>query len=497
MSATSAIAKRIGTLSQRQSVGGTLNLAVNSALGKTSYKELGLNELYPSPEYSEPVLAPCETNISTLANGMRVVSRVTNDPITNIGLFVNAGSRYSTPETSGIGHFLESCAPEGTMNINPNRFTENLARTGSGLMVQSFRDAMLYQVETFERHSDFALESIAELIWNPRLEDYRIRKMKKEYLCRRGDVMKEAESEIPEYMHQAAYQGNTLGLPLFCDAHSINNVSRAVIDDFINVFYQPQRMICVGVGIDHSKLERIASEALGDLKNDEQFANIQREEARYTGGQLKSKYAFDNNEDTHISLIFETEHWKSPDLMALCVLNMIMGGGGSFSAGGPGKGMYTRLYREVLGAHHWINHISCSHSIFDDSGIFALYGCCQSEQSSELTSVMVREAINMLARPPSEKELARAKQALASNICFEFENRQIVFEDIARQVQVYGVHKTPEMWREEIMNVSKEDISRVAHKLLQSNPTLLAMGQDVSRVPQQEEIKTAIKDAVQ
>merc|ERR1719447_507686 len=151
--------------------------------------------------------------------------------------------------------------------------------------------------------------------------------------------------------------------------------------------------------------------------------------------------------------------------MALCVLNMIMGGGDSFSAGGPGKGMYTRLY-----------------------------GGAGPESSEELTTVMVREAINMLARPPSDKEMNRAKQALASNICFEFENRQIVFEDIARQVQVYGSHKTPEMWREDIMAVNKEDISRVAHKLLQSNPTLLAMGQDVSRVPQQEEIKTAIKD---
>lgn len=363
-------------------------------------------------------------------------------------------------------------------------------------MVQAFRDAMLYQVETFSRNSDFALESIAELIWNPRLEEYRINKMKKEYLWRRGDMMKEAESEIPEFMHQAAYQGNTLGLPLFADHYTINNISRSVIDEFTNIFYQPSRMICVGVGIDHSSLERMANETFGDLRNNEQYTNIPQEEARYTGGQLKFKYQFDNTDDTHISLIFETENWKSPDLMALCVLNMIMGGGGSFSAGGPGKGMYTRLYREVLGSYHWINHISCSHSIFDDSGIFALYGCCQSEQSSELTSVMVRESINMLLRPPTEKEINRAKQALASNICFEFENRQIVFEDIARQIQVYGTHKTPEMWRQDIMNVTKDDILRVAKKLLSSNPTLLAMGQDVSRVPQQDEIKSAIKDAI-
>jgi len=38
----------------------------------------------------------------------------------------------------------------------------------------------------------------------------------------------------------------------------------------------------------------------------------------------------------------------SNDFVPSCVLNLMMGGGGSFSAGGPGKGMYTRLYRNVL-----------------------------------------------------------------------------------------------------------------------------------------------------
>lgn len=39
---------------------------------------------------------------------------------------------------------------------------------------------------------------------------------------------------------------------------------------------------------------------------------------------------------------------QDPDFIPVCVLNMMMGGGGSFSAGGPGKGMYTRLYTNVL-----------------------------------------------------------------------------------------------------------------------------------------------------
>lgn len=39
---------------------------------------------------------------------------------------------------------------------------------------------------------------------------------------------------------------------------------------------------------------------------------------------------------------------KEEDFIPFAVLNMMMGGGGSFSAGGPGKGMFTRLYLNVL-----------------------------------------------------------------------------------------------------------------------------------------------------
>jgi len=50
----------------------------------------------------------------------------------------------------------------------------------------------------------------------------------------------------------------------------------------------------------------------------------------------------------HVVLGLESCSHKDDDFIAFCVLNMLMGGGGSFSAGGPGKGMYTRLYTNVL-----------------------------------------------------------------------------------------------------------------------------------------------------
>ena len=54
----------------------------------------------------------------------------------------------------------------------------------------------------------------------------------------------------------------------------------------------------------------------------------------------------------HCVLALESCPHTDADYVAFCVLNMMMGGGGSFSAGGPGKGMYSRLYLNVLNRYN-------------------------------------------------------------------------------------------------------------------------------------------------
>lgn len=60
----------------------------------------------------------------------------------------------------------------------------------------------------------------------------------------------------------------------------------------------------------------------------------------------------------------------------------MMGGGGSFSAGGPGKGMYSRLYLNVLNRYHWIYAATAYHHSYADSGLFCIHGSSHPSQAS-------------------------------------------------------------------------------------------------------------------
>jgi len=53
-------------------------------------------------------------NVTTLSNGIRVCTETWPTPISAVGVFIGAGSRNETLETSGAAHFLEHLHFKGT-----------------------------------------------------------------------------------------------------------------------------------------------------------------------------------------------------------------------------------------------------------------------------------------------------------------------------------------------------------------------------------------------
>lgn len=151
----------------------------------------------------------------------------------------------------------------------------------------------------------------------------------------------------------------------------------------------------------------------------------------------------------HVVIGLEGTSHQDPDFVASCVLNLMMGGGGSFSAGGPGKGMYTRLYTNVLNQYHWMYSATASNHVYTDSGLFCIHVSAPPQHISNAVKVITREMVAMASEPGSE-ELRRAKTQLQSVLLMNLEARPVVFEDIGRQVLVTGTRKKPEHFMDAI-----------------------------------------------
>ncbi|KAL4873658.1 hypothetical protein BDV12DRAFT_182054 [Aspergillus spectabilis] len=172
---------------------------------------------------------------------------------------------------------------------------------------------------------------------------------------------------------------------------------------------------------------------------------------------------------SYIHLAFEALPISDPDIYALATLQTLLGGGGSFSAGGPGKGMYSRLYTNVLNQYGWVESCIAFNHSYTDSGIFGISASCSPTRTAQMLEVMCRElqSLTLDTGYPSLQahEVNRAKNQLRSSLLMNLESRMVELEDLGRQVQVHG-HKigVKEMCKH-IESLTAEDLKRVARKV--------------------------------
>lgn len=169
---------------------------------------------------------------------------------------------------------------------------------------------------------------------------------------------------------------------------------------------------------------------------------------------------------SHIHLAFESLPISSPDIYALATLQTLLGGGGSFSAGGPGKGMYSRLYTNVLNQYGWVENCVTFNHAYTDSGLFGISASCATQFVPRMLDTMARELSLLSAETGlgrlSEVEVNRAKNQLRSSLLMNLESRMVELEDLGRQVQVHGRRVPVKEMVNAIEGVTMKDLRRVA-----------------------------------
>ncbi|KAI9730980.1 MAG: Mitochondrial-processing peptidase subunit alpha [Cirrosporium novae-zelandiae] len=193
---------------------------------------------------------------------------------------------------------------------------------------------------------------------------------------------------------------------------------------------------------------------------------------------------------THIHLAFEAFPISSPDIYALATLQTLLGGGGSFSAGGPGKGMYSRLYTNVLNQHGWVESAVAFNNAYTDSGLFGIAASCAPDHIMHMLDVMCRELQSLTLDTGfsalREDEVLRAKNQLRSSLLMNLESRMVELEDLGRQVQVHGRKVGVREMCTQIENVTVGDLRRVARLVLGGEVRNLGGGSGAPTVVLQE-----------
>lgn len=462
----------------------------------------------PKIIYPKPSPDSDETKVSTLKNGLRVASQAKFGQFCTVGIIFDSGSRYEVNCLSGMSHFLEMLSFNSTHNFDSkDAIWEVLEKNGGIVDCQGSRDCMIYAASIDSRGLESAIKIISEVTMRPNFTEEEMNSARQTLKFELDHIYRKPEQEqtLMELIHDAAFKSNTIGLPRLIPLDNVDKITREMLLQFIKTYHSPERAVLAGVGCDHDQLVEFAEKYFVDKKAvwelEESIKSYKSEPdcsiAQYTGGLSKLEKDLSNvsqgvspiPELVHIVLGFEScSHKNLEDFVPICVLNMMMGGGGSFSAGGPGKGMYTRLYLNVLNRYHWMYNATAYNHAYSDSGIFCIHASGPPRKIKDLIYVIANEIAHM-GNKQSNDELERAKTQLQSMLLMNLEARPVLFEDIARQVLANGFRRPPKFFMDAIKKVTWDDIQRVVDRLLKKKISLAALG-NVRDLPPIQEVES-------
>ena len=122
-----------------------------------------------------------QTKYMKLENGLQVfLYERHNQPMVNIVIAVNLGSKDESDDTNGLVHILEHYIQfRGIKLRSGQNMSEDIRKYGAYFNAHTGRDLSLFETSAPSEHADFALKYQKELLFNLKLTQEELEKEKK------------------------------------------------------------------------------------------------------------------------------------------------------------------------------------------------------------------------------------------------------------------------------------------------------------------------------
>jgi processing peptidase subunit alpha len=435
----------------------------------------------------EPVLKAPQVEFSKLENGLKIAS-VDNQGLTaSLGLYVNAGSRFENAGNFGVSHMVELMAYKSTAHLSHLRTAKTLEQLGahSHSTCKAGREDIVYGVDVMREYVPLVVPLMIGNVLFPRLLPWEVKAAQKSVKDARTALENSPDDMINELLHSAAYCNNTLGRSPFASQRSMPYFTPETVRSFMLEHFAPERMVLVGVNVEHAELSKWAMRSFADY-NAIPMKERAAAKAQYTGGDARMDGA---SPYCHFAIGLESAAWGSSDLAAVTLLQAVLGGGNAMD-GTVGGGALSRLSQQVVKQSSYVESCSAFNTSYSDSGLFGVYSVTSPDKAGE-TAAAVASALKGLTNITAE-EVKMAKSVLKGKLFRGVDDTAELRKDLGTQLLMSGKYGSVADFAKIIDGVTPDQLSSAAKKMLSSKPTLAAFG-DVHTVPHYSAIEAALK----
>lgn len=391
-------------------------------------------------------------DIIRLQNGLRLIHKESNSPISHFGLLVNAGTRDEADDQVGLAHFVEHTIFKGTKKRTAYRVISRMEDVGGDLNASTSKEETCFHSSFLSADYPRAVELLADIFFGATFPDKEVEK-EKSVVFEEINYYKDTPSEqIFDDFEELVFQNHPLGKNILGKKSDVKKIKRASILDFIARNYTLDNVVLASVGqISTKKLVKLCERYFGSTP----IPQLERKRTPFVSYCPTYKEVKKSIAQTNVVMGNVAYSVKEDKRVPFLLLNNILGG----------QGMNTRLNMSVREKKGLAYTVESYYTSFSDAGLFSIYFGCDAHNRDRCFDLIYKEMQLMREKKMGTMQLYYAKKQLIGQLALSNEAKLNEMLALGHTALFYDEVDTFEESLDEIRNITAEQLLEVANEI--------------------------------
>lgn len=401
-----------------------------------------------------------DSKLSTLPNGLNLVSIKKDTQVFSLHAGVKIGSIYEEEDEKGICHLIEHMLFKGTTNRSNEVINKELEELGGEYNAYTDLECTVCSVTALSEELEKSLEIVSDMLLNSNFPEEELKKEKGVVLAE----IRTSKDDVEDYSFKRINELSYINSPLKYDTlgteKHVKSFTRKKLMDYYESHYIPNDMyVSIVSPYDHDFVYKLVEKYFKSAEAKESISKKVNVEANIPG--IHTSYKKDIEQSTIIYLFTFPKLTKEEE-MALKILN--------HKLGDSGNSMLFRNLREERGLAY---DVYTNLDTTDYVRSLYIYTAVAEENIKESIKVIDKclEDINEARISFDDATINLMKKVLKTGIVFTLEDPTDLSNYVIHQMidgeSIQGFLDD----MKKIEEIKEEDIYKIAHTVL-SNPTI-------------------------
>ena len=401
-----------------------------------------------------------QTFYHILANGVKIVHRLTSSPVAYIGVMVGAGTRDETPDINGMAHYIEHCVFKGTHHHSARQIIHAIEGIGGEINAYTTKEETTFYAAILCEHVQLTLHLIAEMLLEPTFKKEETDKERMVILDEIESYNDQPSELIYDDFESLVFSGSSLALPILGTKKTLKHISSKPEYplNWMKQHYLPERMVvfCQG-NIKPEKIFKLAEKEFGGLSvlSADKTSIKPRHNTDETPINNREVSYKRHTHQIHAMLGGRAYRIGDTNQPAMFLLNNILGGGS----------LNSRLNLRLREAKGLVYTVESTYTPLSDTGYWCVYWACDPEDYEQSLGLVRSELDKLRETPLSESSFRKALVQLRGQLAISAQNQENSALAMAKSMLHRGVAPSWEESMERIERTSIAQLQQVAQEI--------------------------------